>query len=534
MSLLEGLYVIIMIRREAETPKHTALFYALISDYNLNDSSSIAEARQTLDILKQSAADQDGSSFDPSATTRPDDEDGSSNSQDSERARSWHGDAVSRATDSTSISRHLSSLSVHDHHDGLSESDSGLDDPDSLTTDQKISSLCEMFPTVKVFDIEYTLKKSRFDFGKAVEELLNQAFIDSEAANGGERAFNKGVEAFLEPASRGRKHKGKRKRQARRTSSTPAPSDISHLSSAALSRWDRAKEDVEFLAERTYLTNSAIRSIYHASGGNVHTTIMAICTSFVPDQNPHIALLDPTTLDAHTGELVVDFPLLPYSTAQTLIQLTHPSTASAHEIAGALSPPSAISSLPVPHYSPRPPSPPSEQRQPIAKPLPMPLDLATSRANASSAARSSAFTQANAAYRRSKSKPLMAGAASYYSSVGRAESASLRRYEAAAADAHVTSQSRAGEIDLHGVNVKDAVRIAEQRVALWWEVEGREWAREGKVMGGNGLRIVTGVGRHSEGGRGKLGPAVGTMLVREGWKVEIGQGVVTVVGRVRK
>ena len=495
----------------------------------------MAEARQTLEILKEGAAIEYDSSFDPSASNRPNDEDGSSNSQDSERARSWHGDAVSHVTDSTSISHHLSSLSVHDHDDGVLEGSNGLDSPDSLTMDQKTSTLYEMFPNVKVFDIEYILKKSRFGFGKAVEELLNQAFIDSEAANGGERAFNKGVEAFLEPATRGRKHKGKRKRQARRTSSTPAPSDISHQSSAALSRWDRAKEDVDFLAERTYLTDPAIRSIYHASGGNLHTTIVAICTSFGPDQNPHIALLDSTTLDAHTGELVADFPLLPYSTAQTLIQLTHPSTASAHEIARALlASPSATSSIPVPQYSPRPPSPSSEDRQPIAKPLPMPLDLATSRANASSAARSSAFTQANAAYRRSKSKPLMAGAASYYSSVGRAESASLRRYEAAAADALVTSQSRAGEVDLHGVNVKDAIRIAEQRVSTWWEVEGREWAREGKVMGGNGLRIVTGVGRHSEGGRGKLGPAVAAMLVREGWKVEIGQGVVTVVGRARR
>ncbi|KAL8968331.1 MAG: hypothetical protein Q9183_002510 [Haloplaca sp. 2 TL-2023] len=527
--------VVLNLEKEYCPPLDTALFYALISDYNLEEISSVAEARQTLEILREGAATEDGSSFDPSASTRLNDEDGSSDSHGSERARSWHGDASSHATDSTSISHHLGSLSVHDHDDGILDSSMGLDDPDSLTTDQKVSTLCEMFPTVKVFDIEYILKKSRFDFGKAVEELLNQAFIDSEAANGGERAFNKGVEAFLEPATRDRKHKGKRKRQARRTSSTPAPSDISHQSSTALSRWDRAKEDVDFLAERTYLTHPAIRSIYHASGGNLHTTIVAICASFVPDQNPHIALLDSTTLDAHIRELVVDFPLLSNSTAQTLIQLTHPSTASAHEIARALSAsPSATSSLPVPQYSSRPPSPLSERRKPIGKPLPMPLDLATSRANASSAARSDAFTQANAAYRRSKSKPLMAGAASYYSSIGRAESASVRRYEAAAADALVTSQSRAGEVDLHGVNVKDAIRIAEQRVSTWWEVEGREWAREGKVMGGTGLRIVTGVGRHSEGGRGKLGPAVGAMLVREGWKVEIGQGIVTVVGRARR
>lgn len=127
----------------------------------------------------------------------------------------------------------------------------------------------------------------------------------------------------------------------------------------------------------------------------------------------------------------------------------------------------------------------------------------------------------------------MGGAASYYSSVGRDASASLRRHEAAAADALVTIQSKPGEVDLHGVTVKDAVSIARARVENWWEQQGREWARQGKVMGG-GLRVITGAGRHSEGGRGRLGPAVGGMLVREGWKVEVGNGVVEVVGRARK
>jgi len=51
---------------------------------------------------------------------------------------------------------------------------------------------------------------------------------------------------------------------------------------------------------------------------------------------------------------------------------------------------------------------------------------------------------------------------------------------------------------------------------------------------GRGLRIVTGVGRHSEGGRGKLGPAVARMLVSEGWRVEVGEGIVEVLGRAKR
>ena len=127
----------------------------------------------------------------------------------------------------------------------------------------------------------------------------------------------------------------------------------------------------------------------------------------------------------------------------------------------------------------------------------------------------------------------MSGAASHYSSVSRASALAAAHYSAAAATARVDAQSTALVVDLHGVSVKDAVRIARERVQGWWGSGGQEWAREGRVLGG-GLRVVTGVGRHSEGGVGRLGPAVGGMLVREGWRVEVGEGVVEVVGRRRR
>ena len=86
--------------------------------------------------------------------------------------------------------------------------------------------------------------------------------------------------------------------------------------------------------------------------------------------------------------------------------------------------------------------------------------------------------------------------------------------------------------------VRDAERIAPQRVAEWWEglgesrvgvgVDGRWGGRRGGV--GDGFRIVTGKGVHSEGGKGKLGPAVTRKLVEQGWKVEVGTGVLYVTG----
>ena len=185
----------------------------------------------------------------------------------------------------------------------------------------------------------------------------------------------------------------------------------------------------------------------------------------------------------------------------------------------------------IPQYLPRDISPNPPDMDIASSNFTTPLQLP--RANALLVARSNAFAQAQAAHRKSKSIPLMGGAASYYSSVARDAHATLRQHDSARANELVARQSRPGEVDLHGVNVSDATRIAKMEVEQWWEREGREWSREGKVMVG-GLRIITGIGRHSDGGRGKLGPAVRAMLKGEDWKIEEGEGVFEVVGRVRR
>ncbi|KAI4114000.1 MAG: hypothetical protein LQ345_005136 [Seirophora villosa] len=521
-------------------PLDTALFYAIVSDYDLSETLSINDARLILDALKNSAAIEGDTFFDPSGSSRSNHlDEHSSPLTSSGRAQSWHGDAASESTDITNLSAGLDSLDL----DGKAvaherENTSHAEALEALSVDQKRDILCEMFPTIKLFDVGYVLNKTHQDFGKAVEELLNQSFLELESFSGKDVVLKKGIDGFMEPDSaRGRRPKGRRrKQQLRRTSSTPAPSDgASPPSVRRLSRWDRAKNDVDFLAQRINLPPPTISSAYHASGASLPLTINSLCTSASTVLDPHIALLDADIIDTHATELALEFPSLPRTTAKALVQLTHPFTASAVELAGAaLTPPSSTPDVLIPQYVPRPASPSSPSRQSKTRSTDKPFDTATRQLQASAAARSKAFTQASAAYRKSKSKPLMGGAASYYSSVGRDATASLRRYEAAAADALVTSQSRAGEIDLHGVNVKDAVRIAQDHVEDWWEADGQEWARAGKAMGGRGLRIVTGVGRHSEGGRGKLGPAVGAMLVREGWKVEIEQGVIKVVGKARR
>ena len=532
------------LQKEYCPPIDSALFFAIVSDFDLRDETSVVELRATLDILKENAATQDSTTFDPSGCSGQHYSGSTPGSPD--RAQSWHGDQRSTSDDTgmTSLSQSLASFGIHSQDEGLpnpheegcrQDYDAGTE---KMSLEEKMALLEDMFPEIKPFDISYALKKAGGGYGKAIEDLLNQVFFEEETANGKTMIRRRGVEAFSEDSGsiRGRKAKSKKKqlRFQRRTSSTPAPS--SDICSPKPSKWDLAKQDVEYITQRTYLSPQMVSSTYHKSGATLPLTIAALCADN-KHENPHVIPADSSIIALHASELATDFPSLPNAYLISLISLTHPSTASAHELARALLSSSTTYdtnlSL-IPQYLLRPPSPPSPTLRPPSQNLFLSHDTATAFANTSLGTRQIAQIQANAAYRKSKSSPLIGGAASYYSSVSRDASHAAARYSAAAADALVSSQSRTGEVDLHGVNVKDAVRIARERVESWWENGGREWARAGKVMGGPGLRLVTGIGRHSEGGKGRLGPAVGAMLIREGWRVEVGEGVLTVLGKVRK
>lgn len=502
-----------------------ALFLAIVSDFDVSKPETIVELRATLEILKEGAASAENKSFDPSGTSGLHESDCSS----SDRALSWHGDFSVEETEITALSRSLGSFDLGSdvesearRIDEIKHTQNDLD-LEQLSPEEKTLTLNEMFPTIKSFDIIFVLKKVDFEFAKALEELLNQSFLKEEESVGGDQIIKKSIDGFMESyASQARKKKSKRRGKVRLTADeSKNPLNNSH------SRWDRAKEDIEFITQRTHLSQQKVSSTYHKCGGFLASAIAALCAS--SESNPYLSSVSHNIIQSHISELTIDFPNLPLSQVTALIYLSYPSTTSARELARVLAnSTSAASSKIVPQYLPRPrsPTPPKESPQ-------VPTSLPGSSHDQLASARAAAFTQASTAYRKSKSTPLMAGAASYYSAVGRDFSTSLRRHEAAAAEALVSSQSKPGEIDLHGLNTKDAVRVAKERVESWWDLSEREWAREGKVMG-DGLRVVTGVGRHSEGGKGRLGPAVGGMLVREGWKVEVGEGVLVVVGRARR
>ena len=86
---------------------------------------------------------------------------------------------------------------------------------------------------------------------------------------------------------------------------------------------------------------------------------------------------------------------------------------------------------------------------------------------------------------------------------------------------------------MHGVDVLNGVRIARERTQGWWEALG-ESKVNGRVGAGDrstGFNVIVGKGTHSEGGKGKLGPAVSKALRSDGWKIEGAGAVIVVKGR---
>ncbi|KAI7525385.1 hypothetical protein KC343_g21220, partial [Hortaea werneckii] len=242
------------------------------------------------------------------------------------------------------------------------------------------------------------------------------------------------------------------------------------------------------------------------------------------------------------------FPGIAPDYLAAIIRLTHPSTTAAHELAVALTTKPKDSNgggiQLLPHYAP--PSLDEEVSwEPVAKTTRSAAAVrspalddpaASSRASAYASARATAYAQASAAHRKARSNRLMGGVAAYYGQVGREYAALSSQATAAAADDLASSQSSPAQLDLHGVDVLNAVRIAQNKVEEWWDglgesrVNGRLGAEDRQM----GYRIIVGLGRHSEGGKGKLGPAVSKVLREGGWKVENAGAAIVVKGKARR
>jgi hypothetical protein len=492
--------------------------------------------------------EEESTGFDPSGSARLGDvEDNVASERGDSGAASSSAD-----TDLTSLSNGVRSLGVSEagNSNVTTRHAAHPKDVETMAEDTKAQLLQEMFPDMNKYTILHTLRKCNGNWDRCMEELLNHTFFndqDSSFIDGDVKPSNRSIDAFSDSSTHSKKQKNKRDKRKGRSLEFEAPTRHEEVTAPA-SAWKTKKEDVDFLSLRLNLPVTTITTLYNQNSLSLQSTLLALLDSPALAATAPLPASDPI-VQIHAHELANDFSAIPLSHALTLIRLTHPSTSSAHELAKALTQPSRSHAQGIDHITPTyvpfalslSDSEDSRSRtsSPMSRPHTShvdPNDL-HSHYNASASA---AFNSASAAYRRGRSDKLMGGAAAYYSQVGR-DYASLRtEASSSAADALVAAQSPRPreQVDLHGVTVKDAVRIAKARTEAWWTGKGGRGVmgvdgRIGEREAAGGFRIVTGVGRHSEGGRGKLGPAVVKMLQVEGWRISAGEGVVTVIGKGR-
>lgn len=536
-------------------PLDSALISAIVSDYDLSTEEGVATARAILDTLKESALIEEAVDFDPSGTGGHSQHEAlASPDRDTET-----GASLSHETDDTSLSNGLSSLDIGDKEKIASQigaQDVGnAEDLDALDEDVKVMLLRELFGEhATKYSIQHTLRKCNGKWNAAMEELLNHVYFgEAEDSEDGGKVRAKGIDGFSEDnvVKRGRKTKAKgqklRAMEQQRAASLPTSPEGSQ--SPAANKWQTAKEDVEFIATRTGLELTTVKSTYNEEGARVPQTINALIKQTMEETKKVVT--DDELVQANARDLGRDFPTIAPNYLAALIRLTHPSTANAHELAKAMTTrpkdPATTGGIQlIPMYA-RPTlsdiDPEISTRKARSAGTSVPSSLASPedptaalRGNAYAAARAQAFAQASAAHRRAGSDRLMGGAAAYYSQVGRDLSAMAFGASADAADALVARQSSATQVDLHGVDVLNGVRIAQDRVEAWWHGlgESRVNGRTGAEDRGAGFRIVVGAGTHSAGGKGKLGPAVSKMLKSEGWRIEPAGAVIVVKGKQRR
>lgn len=505
------------------------LIISILSEYDLNNPGQLAAARSTLDLVKGTVAEDDETGFDPSAASGPgleiDEHQSSKEEEDSHGAIDWKSQ-----TDDTTPSDYTGSGSSQDFPTWEEESPdttytSYMNNYDNLDDNGKMWALTGIFTTMKPFDITWALKKYKGNFGQALDELMFQSFLEESGAR------LRGVDGFSGVDSPASRRKGKRK--ANHKNARPYGPDKTSSEESTTSKWQQGEHDIEFISAKTGYPKNQITSMFHKNGESARNTVAAIIAAH---RDMNLDLDDPL-IEITAYEIQQDFPSISKKDLEALVQITQPSEANARALAKTLSnrPTSTRSPIQLEFsYAPlnlTSESIPTNSTDSNASHQSQLLNYTTASENASShrQARDTAFTQAHSAWRKGKSDRLMGAAAAYYSQVGHDHNSRLKSFESQKADALVAGQSIKSELDLHGVNVKDALRISRERVTSWWhELEESRKSGRGRVT--NAYKIVTGVGNHSEGGRGKLGPAVGKMLLREGWKVQVATGALTVTG----
>ncbi|KAK9454191.1 hypothetical protein V1511DRAFT_502990 [Dipodascopsis uninucleata] len=109
----------------------------------------------------------------------------------------------------------------------------------------------------------------------------------------------------------------------------------------------------------------------------------------------------------------------------------------------------------------------------------------------------------------------------YYGNLARDYHRQLTETLEAASDSLVREKSSSYCVDLHGLDVTNAVRVSHAKVDEWWqENRSNRWRTP--------LKLITGKGNHNPDGRSKIRQNIVRSLQTAGWVIEVDPGYVLV------
>ncbi|CAG7920073.1 unnamed protein product [Penicillium olsonii] len=526
-----------------------ALFQAIVLDYDLADPDQVAQLREILDVVKTSAIEQGNLPFDPTGTT---------NLRIDECAGSPLTETPAGAIHPDTLLPSIEHLDLdNDGFNCISDGNSGVNASrraqisSGMTSAEKAQNLISMFPSITRLEAESILGDSRDDLSRSMDVLLNLAFIEetkiagdasqqAEIAQGFRQPLAlKSIDGFEAKENENGNKKSRRKRNKQRKQNVVGLA-AEATTEPVTNKWETGTKDIDFIASRACaLSREKVASTYHANSMSLCATLRVLANAQAPTDIEEIE--EDPVLVTQVGDLVHKYPAVAPTTLVGLIRIANENLSAADELAEALSRRPALSSISnIIAFVSQPPvieedenTAPEREVDSFAEH--MDFNQASAAASSHFAARSAALAQASQAARRARSKPLYGGASAYYRDVGNEHRQLAMRHTATASDRLVAHQSRNCDLDLHGVNVANAVRISRQGVESWWEALGdRKYVRGGGRDVHGGFKIVCGVGNHSQDRKSHLGPAVWKMLRGEGWRVELDRGSMLVTGRERR
>ncbi|KAK1961391.1 hypothetical protein LY78DRAFT_297255 [Colletotrichum sublineola] len=514
---------------------------AIASEVDLDDANQLSQVRGMLQSLSQNVLDEEASGFNASGV--PD----TIGSID---------EAADARDGSTSPSEQLQPKDTDSSGTTLTSpppSEPDYDVPRIKTFDgdseqEKIMQLQDMFSDLKPHDVNFALKKAQGDFQTALETLLTLQFLESI----GERP--KGVDGFFQsentqPSGK-RKGKGKKRKDPR--------SDLSSSSSSVkegspMNDDNEKLEKILFIVEKLDLPFEEVSDVFDAHKGSTELTIIEFLDRHVK-QGVGAWSGEDDFRKQRIQELKKQYRHIPEQYLAPITEVTRSDHQWTEEVATLLN--RYFGKLPARRLDinyrlaplanaelegssegwQRVTSPKSAVMSPTARTLSTPTSSCASPSTSTSYrqaieiagvyrdASNHSYSTAGQVYKKGH---LYRQAAGYYAERGREEARNFAKAKSVAADIHVASTSSATEIDLHGVEVADGVRIALERVWDWWNSLGEYRTRKAQ----EGFTIVTGRGLHSAGGVSRLRQGVIAALVNDGWKVSVGTGSYRVTGR---